>query len=55
MTAVASANGMYCNPVVKNRLVPNRHNALMVCSKGRLVRSTPNPDCGRKIPAINKV
>ncbi|MCY1464992.1 hypothetical protein D9M71_830820 [compost metagenome] len=27
LTEVASASGMYINPVVKNRLVPNRHNA----------------------------
>ncbi|MNL53603.1 hypothetical protein D3C87_1768660 [compost metagenome] len=55
LTAVASANGMYCRPVVKNKLVPSRHNALSNCSNGRLVRRTLSPDCGRKIPAINKV
>ena len=55
LTEVASASGMYINPVVKNRLVPSRHNARTNCSNGRLVRNTRNPDCGRNIPAINKV
>ncbi|MCY1180056.1 hypothetical protein D9M71_439530 [compost metagenome] len=55
LTDVASASGMYISPVVKNRLVPSRHSARITCSNGRLVRSTRNPDCGRKIPAINKV
>ncbi|MNE83762.1 hypothetical protein D3C76_678800 [compost metagenome] len=55
LTDVASASGMYISPVVKNRLVPSRHNARINCSNGRLVRSTRSPDCGRKIPAINKV
>ncbi|MNE48376.1 hypothetical protein D3C80_1428350 [compost metagenome] len=55
LTAVASASGIYSNPVVNSRLVPSKHNARSNCRSGRRVRRTRNPDCGRKIPAISKV
>ncbi|MNH29884.1 hypothetical protein D3C79_901390 [compost metagenome] len=55
LTAVASASGRYCRPVVNNRLVLNRLRARRVCNSGRRVRSTLRPDLGRKIPAISKV
>ncbi|MNM74973.1 hypothetical protein D3C81_867400 [compost metagenome] len=55
LTAVASASGMYCSPVTKKKLVPSRHKARMVCSRGLRVRNTRKPDCGRKIPAISRV
>ncbi|MNE96475.1 hypothetical protein D3C80_1946790 [compost metagenome] len=55
LTAVASASGIYNSAVVKNRLVPSRHNARANCHNGRLVRSTRSPERGRKIPAINNV
>ncbi|MNN03529.1 hypothetical protein D3C81_1162200 [compost metagenome] len=55
LTAVASASGRYCRPVVNSRLVLNRLRARNVCNSGRRVRSTLRPALGRKMPAISSV
>ncbi|MNN21301.1 hypothetical protein D3C81_1346180 [compost metagenome] len=55
LTAVASANGMYCRPLMNSRLVPSKLLARNACSQGLRVCNTLKPERGRKIPIISTV